>query len=165
MEYGTEIEKFQLNNNHKKFVGYEQNPELNNFFSNDTIRFISKKTTQLLEGVDPANRHIVVSDDNIIHIMNQVYSSYKPPVGDIYSRLHIISQKNTEDYVPEMIDQVIEIVTSYVRNTVGMEENNRKLTIWTTVYGDFNAHGLRRTSLVKCIREKRPTPFQFHTKY
>ena len=165
MEYGREIEKFQLNTNYNKFVGYEQNPDLNNFFSNDTVNFISKKITQLLEGVHPENKHIVVPDKNIIAVMNQVYSNFRPPVGDIYSRLHITSQNKIEDYTPEMIDQVIETISSYVRNTMEMEENNSKLTIWTTVYGDFNAHGLRRNSRIKAVRYKRPTPFQFHMKY
>jgi hypothetical protein len=167
MEYGKEItnEKFQLNNNYNKFVGYEQNPDLNNFFSNDTVTFISKKVTQLLEGVHPENKHIVVPDKNIVAVMNQVYSNFRPPVGDIYSRLHITSQNKVQDYTPEMIDQVIETITSYVRNTMQMEENNSKLTIWTTVYGDFNAHGLKRTPLTKCVRQKRPSPFQFHMKY
>ena len=75
MEYGKEItnEKFQLNNNYNKFVGYEQNPDLNNFFSNDTVTFISKKVTQLLEGVHPENKHIVVTDKNIVAVMNKVY--------------------------------------------------------------------------------------------
>jgi len=165
MEYGREIEKFQLNSNYNKFVGYEQNPDLNNFFSNDTVSFISKKVTQLLEGVHPENKHIVVPDKNIVAVMNQIYTNFRPPVGDIYSRLHITSQNKVEDYTPEMIDQVIETITSYVKNTMAIEENNSKLTIWTTVLGEFNAHGLRRTSLVKCVRYKRPTPFQFHMKY
>lgn len=165
MEYGREIEKFQLNSNYNKFVGYEQNPDLNNFFSNDTVSFISKKVTQLLEGVHPENKHIVVPDKNIVAVMNQVYTNFRPPVGDIYSRLHITSQNKVEDYTSDMIDQVIETITSYVRNTMAIEENNSKLTVWTTVLGDFNAHGLRRPSQVKCVRYKRPTPFQFHMKY
>ena len=45
-----------------------------------------------------------------------------------------------------------------------MEENNKKLSIWTTVYGDFNAHGLRQHPPIK-IRKKRPDPFQFHMRY
>jgi len=169
MEYGEEISEFEnpdLNIQYNRYVGYEQNPQLNSFFSNDTINFISKKVTQLLEGVHPENKHIVVSKKNIISVMNNVYSNFRPPVGDIYSRHHIPSQNNVEGYVPEMVDRVIETITSYVRNTIEMEENNKKLTIWTTVYGDFNAHGLRRTGIsLKCVKYKRPTPFQFHMKY
>jgi hypothetical protein len=169
MEYGKEIQsemqKYILNNDYNKFVGYEQNPDLNNFFTQDTVRFISKKVSELLQGVHPENKKIVVSDKNIIGVMNQVYTNFKPPIGDIYSRYHVMSQNNAQDYTEEMIDQVIETITSYVRNTMAIEENNSKLTIWTTVYGDFNAHGLKRNSQTKCIKHKRPTPFQFHMKY
>jgi len=165
MEYAQELEKFDLNNDYNRFVGYEQNPELNNFFSNETVNFISKKVTQLLDGVHPENKHIVVPNKNIISVMNQVKNNYRPPIGDIYSRLHISSQIQQQNYISEMIDQVIETIVSYVRNTMEMEENNRKLTIWTTVYGEFNAHGLQRTGRPKAIRLKRPTPFQIHMKY
>lgn len=168
MEYGKEITEDDpvMNNQYNRYVGYEQNPEFKSFFTNETINFISKKTTQLLEGVHPENKHIVVSKDNIIGVMNDVYRTFKPPIGDIYSRFHIVSQNNVEEYIPQMIDRVIEIITSYVRNTIEMEENNKKLTIWTTVYGDFNAHGLRRTPILsKNIKYKRPTPFQIHMKY
>jgi len=169
MEYGKEIQpemqKYILNNDYNKFVGYEQNPDLNNFFTQETVRFISKKVSELLQCVHPENKKIVVPDKNIVAVMNQVYTNFKPPIGDIYSRYHIISQNNAQDYTEEMIDQVIEIITTYVRNTMAIEENNSKLTIWTTVYGDFNAHGLKRNSQTKYTKHKRPTPFQFHMKY
>ena len=45
-----------------------------------------------------------------------------------------------------------------------MEENNRKLTIWTTVYGDFNAHQLRQHAPIKVLN-KRPNPMEFHMRY
>ena len=45
-----------------------------------------------------------------------------------------------------------------------MEENNRKLTIWTTVYGDFNQHGLQQHSKIK-VRNKRPNPMEFNMNY
>lgn len=168
MEYGQQIEpelqKFVLNSNYNKFVGYEQNQHLNNFFNQDTVQLISKKVSELLHGVHPENKKIVVPDKNIIGVMNQVYTNFRLPVGDIYSRYHIPSQRKNEDYIDDMIDQVIETITSYVRNTMEIEENNSKLTVWSTVYGDFNAHGLRRHSTRK-IRLKRPASFQFHMKY
>ena len=168
MEYGQQIEpelqKFVLNSNYNKFVGYEQTQDLNDFFNQNTVQLISKKVSELLQGVHPENKRIVVPDKNIVAVMNQVYTNFRPPVGDIYSRYHIPSQGKTQDYTAEMIDQVIETITSYVRNTMEMEENNSKLTVWTKVYGDFNAHGLRRYSTMK-VRLKRPATFQFHMKY
>jgi hypothetical protein len=168
MEYGQQIEpelqKFVLNSNYNKFVGYEQNQSLDNFFNQDTVRLISNKVSELLQGVHHENKRIVVPDKNIVAVMNQVYTNYRTPVGDIYSRYHIPSQEKNQDSTVNMIDQVIETITSYVRNTMAIEENNSKLSIWSTVYGDFNAHGLRRHSTRK-IRLKRPASFQFHMKY
>ena len=168
MEYGKQIEpelqKFVLNENYNKFVGYQQNSDLNDFFTQDTVRFISKKVSELLQGVHPENKKIVVSDKNILAVMNQIYTSFIAPVGDIYTRYHIPSQNKNEDYTDDMIDQVIETITSYVRNTMAIEENNSRLTVWNTVYGDFNAHGLRRYTGIK-VRHKRPDPFQIHMKY
>jgi len=115
-------------------------------------------------GVDPLNRPITVPNSTIHDIMNNVYQSYRPPTGDIHSRYIVESGTTSESYVQNMIDQVIEIITSTIRNTVEMEENNKKLTVWTTVYGDFNKHGLQQHSQIK-IRKKRPTPMQFHMRY
>lgn len=63
-----------------------------------------------------------------------------------------------------MIDQVIEIITSQVRTELGMEENNAKLTAWTTVLGTFNAHGLTQTPPIK-TRQRRPDPCLFNMNY
>ena len=74
------------------------------------------------------------------------------------------SGNSSESYVQNMIDQVIEVITSDVSNNLEMEENNRKLSIWTTVYGDFNQSGLRQHAPIK-IRKKRPQPLMFNMNY
>ena len=88
MEYGQQIEpelqKFVLNSNYNKFVGYEQNQHLNHFFNQDTVQLISKKVTELLHGVHPENKQIVVPDKNIVAVMNQVYNNFRSKFGDIY---------------------------------------------------------------------------------
>ena len=48
-------------------------------------------------------------------------------------------------FLPDIVDESILI----------MEENNKKLTIWTTVFGDFNSHGLRSHAPIK-LRERKP---------
>ena len=45
-----------------------------------------------------------------------------------------------------------------------MIEANKKLTIWNTVYGDFNKEGLRGHSQIK-IREKHPQYMAFNMNY
>lgn len=168
MEYASEITSYDTKDcdyNHIRYTGYEQtNDCIKTYFSEQTVRIISRKITELTMGVDPMNRPIIVPDTTICNIMNSVYESYRPPTGDIYSRYNVPSGTTSESYVQNMIDQVIEIITSTVRNTLEMEENNRKLTIWTTVYGDFNQHGLQQHSQIK-VRNKRPTPMQFHMHY
>ena len=147
-----------------RHVGYqENNPCIKKYFSDNTVKIISKKVTQLLMGVNPENRPIIVTDNIIGHVMSQIYESYRPPTGDIYGRYNIPTGE-PDNYVQSMIDQVIEVITSDVRNNLEIEENNKKLTIWTTVLGDFSEHGLRSHDIIK-VRNKRPAPFQFHMKY
>lgn len=165
MEYATEIYGNSCDDNYTKHVGYtENNACIRKYYDISTVRTISHKVTELLQGVDPQNRPIIVPDSTICSVMNEIYTSYRPPTGDIYSRYIIPSGTNSESYVQNMIDQVIEVITSDVRNSLGMEECNRKLSIWTTVYGDFNSEGLRQHAPIK-VRNKRPTPFQFNMNY
>lgn len=165
MEYGTQICDSFCDDNYIKYVGYEENNQcIRKYYDPITVRTISKKVTQLLEGVDPQNRPIIVPNSTICSVMNDIYSNYRPPTGDIYSRYIIPSGTSSESYVQNMIDQVIEVITSDVRNNLGMEECNKKLSIWTTVYGDFNEHKLRSHPPIK-VRKKRPNPFEFHMHY
>ena len=165
MEYATKADGYICDDNYNRYVGYkEDNVGIREYFDTKTVRTISNKVTELLQGVDPENRPIIVPDKTICSIMSQIYYSYRPPTGDIYSRYIVPSGTSSESYVQNMIDQVIEVITSNVRNSLGMEENNRKLSIWTTVYGDFNEHSLRAHPPIK-IRNKRPQPFMFNMHY
>lgn len=148
-----------------KHVGFsDNNPCYASFFSAGTIRTISKKITQLLQGVDPKNRPIIVPDNLIINIMNSIYTNYRPITGDIYSRYNIPNGATVQSYVTDMIDQVIEVIVSDVKANLGMEQANSSLSIWTTVLGDFNEKGLRAYAPIKVLN-KRPNPFQFNMNY
>ena len=161
MEYGTEI---ICDDNYIKHVGYFPNNCIKEYFNAKTVKLISNKITQLTLGVDENNRPIIVPNKTICKIMNDIYNTYKPPTGDIYSRYNVSSGITSENYVQNMIDQVIEIIVSDIKNNLEMEENNRKLSIWTTVYGDFNEHQLRQHPPIK-IRNKRPASMQFNMNY
>ena len=176
MEYGQNISGYGVeecgptqpvisNDSFIRHVGYEESNQcIKKYFSKDTVDIISHKITQLLQGVDPQNRPIIVPDKTIYQIMDSIYTSYRPPTGDIYGRYNVPSGTSSTSYVQNMIDQVIEIITSDVRNNLGMEECNSKLSIWTTVYGDFNKCGLKSHAPIK-VRNKRPTPMQFNMNY
>jgi hypothetical protein len=164
MEYAINIDDYLCDDNYVKHVGYDQNNTVTKkFFSSDTVEIISHKVTELLQGVDAQNRPIIVPNKTICHLMDSVYSNYRPQTGDIHGRYNIHGD-GTSNYIQNMIDEVIEIIVSDVRNNLEMEEHNSKLSIWTTVFGDFNQHGLQQHSKIK-VRNKRPASMQFNMNY
>jgi hypothetical protein len=150
--------------NYTRYVGWrEQNKCLEKYFSQDTVNLISRKVTELTRGVDKKNRPIKVPDYLIQNVMDGVFQGFRPAVGDIYSR-YIVANGEQQNMVQSMIDQTIEILVSNIRNQLGMDECNEKLTAWVQVYGDFNTAGLRQHSPIKVL-EKRPATMQFHMNY
>ena len=69
MEYGTEIClpcDLPCDDNYTKYVGYsESNSCIQQYYSENTRRIISRKITELLQGVDPHNRPIIVPDKSV----------------------------------------------------------------------------------------------------
>jgi len=160
MEFAEKIN----DNNFYRYVGYrETNPGLIKLFSRPTIDTISHKITQLLLGVLPNNRPIIVPDTTITNILSEVKNSYNPNVGDIYSRYNIPSGDG-DNSIQIIIDQVINIIVTDVKNNLETEHNNSKLTAWTTVLGDHNTQGLRGHDIIK-VNNKRPKSFQFNMNY
>lgn len=164
MEHGKQLDGEPLDFGYIRHSGYQDTSTcLQEYYSKETICLISRKVTQLTRGVNSEGRPIVVPDENIIDVMNGVHEGYRPETGDIYSR-YIVENNNRTSMVQSMIDQTIEIITSDIRNNLGMEEHNRKLSAWVQLYGDFNTDGLRQHAPIK-VREKRPSPMQFHMRY
>jgi hypothetical protein len=164
MEYGTTFFSDEVyNDQYVKHVGFKSHTCLQQFFSKNNIDKISRKITELLMGVDKNNRPIIVPDKTITSVMSAVYGNFRPETGDIYSRYNI-QKSNGQNYVQRMIDEVINIITTDVKVNIGMEEYNKTLTVWTTVLGDFNEHGLRQHPPIK-LREKRPMPMAFNMNY
>jgi hypothetical protein len=165
MDYGYRLNNGQTCDlNYMRYVGWSENNDcIKSFFSPQTIALISKKVTELTRGVDKFNRSIIVPDERICEVMSSVYWAYRPATGDIYSR-YIIPTREQDNAVQSLIDQTIEIITSNIRNQLGMEQNNEMLSAWIQVYGDFNAGGLRQHSQIKVLG-KRPATMQFNMNY
>ena len=170
MEHGTilddeECYDYMLDQNYNRYVGWQESScSCKELFSPETIKLISKKITELTDGVDDKNRKIVVPDQTIINVLNGYENNYRPPTGDIYGRLNVPKQDPT-DYKQDIIEQTIERIVNDIKVNVGMVQNNAKLTAWTTVYGDFNEHGLRQHAPIKIRNKKRPAPMQFNMNY
>lgn len=150
--------------NYMRYVGWtESNPAVQRYYSPQTVKMISKKVTELTRGVDPQNRAIIVPDNRICEVLDAIYADYRPSVGDIHTR-YILPANSQQDQVASMIDQTIEIITSNIRNQIGMERGNEKLTAWVQLMGDFSTNGLRQYPPIK-IRERRPSTMQFNMNY
>ena len=165
MEYGT----FLCDDNYMRYAGWEyttqSNSNIDQLFSKDVITKVSKKITELLQGLRKDGRDIVVSDEVICSTMSDILN--KEPtnkqLGDIHSRYIIPNSDNTNG-VTSIIDRTINLIVTYIRNEYEMTEQNKKLTIWTTVLGDFNEHGLRQHPPIK-LRNKHPQYMAFNMNY
>jgi hypothetical protein len=153
-----------IDTNYTKYVGYEEiNECIRKLYAPETIKSISRQITKLLEGVDKTGRPILVPADTIASVIGNVYRSQSPQVGDIYTR-YIIPTIEPRNDVDEIINRTIEVIVSNIRGEYEMAENNSKLTIWNTILGDFNEHGLKQTPPIK-LKLRSANRFEFHMKY
>lgn len=139
------------------------NPIIQKLFSKQTIRTIQQKTSEYLVGLDPNGKRIIPSERVVEAILYGVYRSHRPETGDIYGK-YLVNNMNMRNDYAYIVDKCISLLVRGIRDELETEQNNEKLSIWTTVLGDFNEHGLRQYAPIK-IREKRPDNFQFHMRY
>jgi len=132
-------------------------------FTKKTISLIREKVSEYLTGVDEYNRKIIPSDRVIVTALFGVKNVYVPKTGDIYGRFIVVDENLRNDY-GSIVDQTISLLVRGISTDLGMIENNNKLSIWTTVLGDFNEHGLRSHPVIK-TRDRRPDPYLFNMKY
>jgi hypothetical protein len=134
------------------------------FYTQENIRDLSNTISKALTGVHPEGKKIVVNNDVIVGILQSQIDRYRyPRVGDMYSKYQVMFSDPVDPFV-DINCRVVEYITNQIRNEFEMVENNKKLTIWDTLLGDFNDKGLRSHSTIK-LRERRPDSFQFHMRY
>lgn len=143
--------------------GWHEDLSTKKVFSQDTVNLISQKVTELTRGVYPGNKKIIIPDENIYQTLDGVYAGIRRHPGDIFTRF-IIPNDTQENLVQSVIDQTIEVITSNIRNNIGMDDANQKLTPWVQLYGDFNMHELRQHAPIK-VRDRRPATMQFFQNY
>jgi len=147
-----------------KYVGWDQtlksNQNMQILMHPDNIRRYQAKITHLLKGVHPEGRPIVVPEDTIQHVLFKCYEAHRPSVGDMYSRY---VQMREQDDMTKIVNETIHLIVSQIKTEYATVEQNKKLTIWTSLYGDFNAHGLRSHPPIKIRQNGRR--MQFHMNY
>lgn len=150
----------------RKYVGWDvsKNDSFSTLFNRENVLVYQKRITELLQGVEPSNRPIIVPVDTILSVMYQCYQSNQPQTGDIYSRY--IQAENTlnRDDLTNIVNRAINIIVSQIRTEYAMIACNNKLTVWTTVLGDFNREGLRSHDVIK-LRKRGPERMQFNMNY
>ena len=157
-----------LNDNYNRYIGWQPASESDferQFFSRPTIDYIRSQTSELLKCVRSDGRPIVVTDHVIAAVMSQIYQPHKfrPQLGDIYTILNIPASEPRDD-LKLLVDLVVETIVSNIKTETEIEENNKRLTVWTTLLGDFNEHGLRQYSKIK-LNEKNINKVRFNMNY
>ena len=108
-------------------------------------------------------KKIVPSEKVVVIALFGVYENHKPNTGDIYGKFLVVDETQRDDY-GYIVDKTISLLIDGIRTDIEMADANSKLSIWNTVLGDFNEHGLRQFPPIK-LRNKGPDRMLFHMKY
>jgi hypothetical protein len=165
MEHGNFFET-PCPKEYSKYVGYNTvNQYTQILFQPSTVNSISARVTKALADtrVEPNGRPIIVPNATICNVLSGVYDSYVPETGDIMTRYNVMPVK-PDDYVKSIVEQTIEIIVADVTNNMEMVAHNNTLTVWTTVLGSFNPHGLQAHGPLK-INHRHPNMMEFNMNY
>lgn len=133
-------------------------------FDATTIAYIKGELAKLLRNIAP--RPIVVAEHVIRNVLESVYSNNRPAaIGDIYGRYHMegLECERTFD-INKQVHEVIEIIYNYIKNEHEISECNKKMSVWSSVYGTYNEQGLRAHPPIKLL-DKHPARMQFNMNY
>lgn len=135
--------------NYTSKVGWESINETNTgyrlFFSKENMDRISKVVSaKLFE----SGYRIVVTPRVIGGVMSDIINSHTPIIGNIYSMYTIPGEQPRND-IANLNDRVVNVIVSTIINEEDVKKWNESLSIWDTVYGDFNRKGLRAHSIIR----------------
>jgi hypothetical protein len=161
---GTTFVGEKYDNNYLANVGWEKINETNTgyklYFSIENINRISLKICKMLR---EAGHNIVVTPEVITGVMSDVLRKHTPEIGDLYTRYTIPLEEPRND-LSNMNDRVVNIIVNTIINEEDARKWNESLTVWDTVYGDFNRRGLRAHSIIR-KRENDYMKGQFNMNY
>ena len=153
-ENGVQLDIPRVNifdENYFRHVGWEQYQNINDLFTQDTIDYISNAISNNLKDLHPEGKKMVVSDRSIAQVISSVYQDRQKKIGDIYTLFNIPETENI-GILEYIALRTIYIITTELKNEYDIINNNRKLTAWNTVLGDFNENGLMSHSKIKVRR-------------
>ena len=131
--------------NAMRYVGWDAdypNQAYKYLFKTENINKVSRKITELLEGVDSKGRAIIIPNYRICEVVSAIFDQTTREISNIFAEDNIPRNQPRAD-ISTIFNRTIAQIVTIVKSELGMKEQNDKLTIWTTVLGDFNEHGLR----------------------
>ena len=154
--------------NNMSYVGWDntsaQSPNLTFLLSTTNLQQLQAVIMEQLDGVHPEGKRMVVPLCEIANIVSYIYQNgAKENIGDIYSR-YIIPQEQPRNDIRSINNQAIQAVVNLLKTQFEVEKNNKRLSIWNSVYGDFNKEGLRAHAPIK-LRKKHPQYMAFNMNY
>lgn len=165
------------NANDTRYVGWDSTfwgQKYNkSYYDPSVIAWISEAVMNKTMGID--KRPILVTKEVIENVLDSFLSNHRAFSGDIYTRYNIPGDGNFSGDFGNNVDpskvgssnyilnQVVEFMTEYIKSEYEINTNNKRYSAWSALYG-ANDIGLRGHTQIK-LREKRPTPFQFHMKF
>ena len=149
-------------------VGWENTSNfstmLEYLYSVENLTRLQKEITTLLHGVHPDGKDIIVPVENIMNVVSNIFeNATRTQVGTPYFR-DVIPQAQSRNDIDTINKQSIQAICNMLRTQFEMEANNKKLTVWNTMYGDFNKEGLRAHPPIK-LRNRHPQYMAFNMKY
>jgi len=153
---------------YQSYVGWEHTSKMDDhlkyLYSNENLTHLQKIITKSLEGVHPEGKEIIVPLKEIASSLSNIYeNANRTQIGDIHSR-YIVPQATPRNDCKTINEQTIQAIVSLLRTQFQVEKNNKKLTVWNTLYGDFNKEGLRAYPPIK-LRNKHPQYMAFNMNY
>lgn len=143
------------------FIDFELTRQV---FCPQNIGKLSAIITELTKDCDPYGRKIIVPPERIAQVLSSVFRyGHRTHIGDIRTK-DVIPQDHSRDDLTCINKQALQIIISTIRNEYDTIKNNQQLSVWTTVLGDFNDHGLRSHDVLK-IRRHMPQRMMFNMNY
>ena len=147
------------NHQYRAHLGYRDTSlNVQALFSTETLLLISRVVSEDLR--DLYEPGIIVPLETIANVLNALFEAYRPPSGDSITMYNVVSGENPNS-VDALINQTVNVIVGQVKSQLIMEQNNSKLTKWSTVLGTHNEHGLRSHPVLK-VRNRRPQPMMFN---
>lgn len=156
------------NLSYNAYVGWKAstsgNIGLETLFSFENLSKIQKTLDIVLKNLHPKGKRIVVTIPQIANVVSNIYENSLPgQIGGIFSE-SVIPPAHPRNDIEEINQRTVQAIYNLLSTQFEVEENNKKLSIWNTVLGDFNENGLRAHAPIK-TRNKHAQRMAFHMRY